>query len=109
MRGYDYRTPGNYFFTVVTQDHRCVFGDVKDGVMAPNAAGRMVLSVWESLAAKFEGILTHAFVVMPNHCHGIVMIDRTISKASGPACLFLSTSIFGSVAFTIRYCAMKNL
>ena len=75
LRGYDYRTPGAYFITIVTRDRVCCFGDVSGGRLVSNDAGRMVLATWEALPSRFPNVRTDTVVVMPNHVHGILWID----------------------------------
>jgi REP element-mobilizing transposase RayT len=74
LKGYDYATPGAYFVTVCTHERECLFGDIVDGVMRLNEAGRMVNTVWDEIPAHYPGIDVDAFIVMPNHIHGIVAI-----------------------------------
>lgn len=74
LKGYDYTQPGSYFVTICTQDRAFLFGEVVDGEMRLNDAGAMVQSVWEEMPAFYPGVLTDAFVVMPNHIHGIVIL-----------------------------------
>ncbi len=74
LRAYDYTAPGAYFVTVCTQDQAHLFGDVVDGGMWLNDAGRMIIDIWESLSDRFPTIRLDAFVVMPNHIHGIIVI-----------------------------------
>jgi len=42
--------------------------------MRLNDAGRMIEQWWFELNRKFPTVETDEFVVMPNHCHGIVVI-----------------------------------
>ncbi len=74
LRGYDYTAPGAYFVTICTQDRACMFGEVVDGVMCPNDAGRMVETVWGELPVFYPGVAIDGFVVMPNHIHGIIVL-----------------------------------
>ena len=74
LRDYDYAQCGAYFITMCIQHRECLLGTVVDGVMESNEAGKMVQSAWEVLPKRFPSILFDAFVVMPNHVHGIVMI-----------------------------------
>lgn len=74
LKGYDYSQPGAYFVTVVTQGHACLFGEVVDGRMWLNCAGQMVQAVWNEIPTHYPGIAVDAFVVMPNHIHGIVIL-----------------------------------
>jgi len=73
LKGYDYAQAGAYFITVCTQNRESAFGCVDDGDMRLNDAGRMVRSVWEGLPDRFPEMQLDAFVVMPNHVHGIAV------------------------------------
>ena len=79
LKGYDYSLAGAYFVTISTQGRECVFGDVVAGVMRLNEAGRMVSTVWDTLLARFPGVDLDAFVVMPNHIHGIIVFATRVS------------------------------
>lgn len=73
--GYDYAQPGCYFVTVVTQDRRCLFGDIAGAEMRLNDAGEMAQKAWEELPQRFPTITLDAFVIMPNHIHGIIVTN----------------------------------
>jgi putative transposase len=74
LAGYDYRLEGAYFVTVCTRDQLCLLGEVADGMMHLNDVGSMVQAVWDELPQHYHGVETDAFVVMPNHIHGIVLM-----------------------------------
>ncbi|MDD3554241.1 MAG: transposase [Deltaproteobacteria bacterium] len=74
LKGYDYAQAGAYFVTICTQGRACLLGDVVDGDIRLNDAGRMIESVWNDLPTFYPGVATDEFVVMPNHVHGIIVI-----------------------------------
>ncbi|HEY64384.1 MAG TPA: hypothetical protein G4O02_07405 [Caldilineae bacterium] len=74
LKGYDYSQPGAYFITIVTQNRECLFGEIMDGQIRLNDAGRMIERWWLELNHKFPTIHTDVYVVMPNHFHGIVIV-----------------------------------
>ncbi len=74
LKGYDYSRAGAYFVTICAQDKRCLFGDIVDGEMVLNDAGRMVQIVWDELPKYYPGIGTDTCQIMPNHIHGIIVI-----------------------------------
>ena len=74
LRGYDYSQAGAYFITLCTQNRQCLFGEIVDGGMQLNAAGKMVQTVWDEIPAYYPGIDIDEFIIMPNHIHGIVTI-----------------------------------
>src|SRR5262245_5639181 len=77
LRGYDYSAPGKYFVTICVQHRECLYGEVINGEMKLNDAGRMVEIWWRKLANKFPLVDLDEHVTMPNHFHGIIVIvDR---------------------------------
>jgi REP element-mobilizing transposase RayT len=77
FHSWDYASVGAYFVTICTQDRQHVFGEVVDGEMRLNDASRMALWEWEALPRRFPTIDLDAFVIMPNHVHGIIVITQT--------------------------------
>ena len=75
LRGYDYAQAGAYFVTICTQGRECLFGEVVDGEMRLNEWGRIVGDEWMKTAEIRDEIELDAWVVMPNHCHGIVVLN----------------------------------
>ena len=76
LKGYDYSQEGAYFVTICVQNKECLFGEVVDGQMCLNDAGRMVQKWWKELDNKFLNFELNTFVVMPNHFHAIVVIKN---------------------------------
>lgn len=73
--------PATYFLTLNVQDGRFLFGSVRKGKMTLSKAGQMVEAEWLKLAVRYPGIRLHEFVVMPNHFHGILEIQKTMKVA----------------------------
>ena len=82
LKGYDYTQPGAYFVTIVTQHRECLFGEIVNSQMVFNEAGRMIKTVWDAIPQHHPGIETDAFVIMPNHIHGIIVITAANASAS---------------------------
>ena len=74
LKGYDYRRPGAYYVTINAQNKACLFGEVVDGEMRLNDAGRVAEECWRAIPDHFPHVELDAFVIMPNHIHGIVWI-----------------------------------
>ena len=68
--------------TIVLQNRLCLFGEVAGTEMQLNEAGEMVRGVWEALPNRFPSITIDTFVVMPNHLHGIIIINRRAQDGS---------------------------
>ncbi len=76
LPGYDYSQPGAYFAMIVTAGRKRLSGRVSDGEMLVNAAGDSVRHEWENLTGRFRLLELGAFVIMPNHVHGILIIHE---------------------------------
>lgn len=74
LPGFDYAQPALYFVTVCVAGRAAVFGEVVAGKMRLSPAGRIARLCWLSLPARFPTVVLDAFVVMPDHLHGIVCI-----------------------------------
>ena len=74
LRDYDYSQNGAYFVTICCQNKACLFGEIVNGEIRLNDAGKMVEKWWWELANKFPAIELDEFIIMPNHFHGIVVI-----------------------------------
>jgi putative transposase len=81
LKEFDYTRPTAYFVTICTQERACFFGDVVDGEIRLNDAGRMIEHWWVELNQKFSAVETDEFVIMPIHLHGIVVITDNIVGA----------------------------
>lgn len=76
LKGYDYSLNGLYFITICTQNRIHQFGEIQDGKMILNANGYLIESIWKDLAVRYTTVILHTFVIMPNHIHGIIQINR---------------------------------
>ena len=75
LKGYDYAQAGAYYVTVCVQDRKCPFGNVNDGKMMSNDAGKIVNDSWRWLGDQYEYVELDEFIVMPNHIHGIICVN----------------------------------
>lgn len=74
LKGYDYSSPGAYFVTICTHRQEPLFGEVGDGEMVLSKFGQIAHDEWLASPNIRREIELDAFVVMPNHIHGIVWI-----------------------------------
>ena len=78
LHGYNYSQPGVYYITICTKHRKHYFGDIHNGIMCVNRLGAIAWRQWEWLGQQYNHIRLHAYVVMPNHIHGILeIIDQT--------------------------------
>lgn len=75
LQGYDYSQNGAYFITLCTQDRKPIFGKIVNGEMQLSPFGIIVRDEWLKTAEMRKNIEMDEFIVMPNHFHGIIVID----------------------------------
>jgi REP-associated tyrosine transposase len=73
----DYARAGLYFVTICANFKRSVFGRVIGSNVRLTALGEIARQTWFTIPSHFEGDSLHAFVVMPNHVHGMIEIGAT--------------------------------
>lgn len=85
LKDFDYSQAGAYFITICAHDRECLFGDIVNGWMELNDAGRIVEEQWRR-GVFDRNVELGASVVMPNHLHGIVVIlEGTAAEDHGGA------------------------
>ncbi len=82
LPGYDYREAGAYFLTLVAYRRECLFGEMLDGKVRLSALGEVVAKEWGQTRKIRPEIHLDAFVVMPNHIHGIVVVRGPVGAHS---------------------------
>ena len=75
-RDWDYRANASYFVTICTANKERYFGEISDVEMTMSAIGQRAFDCWTQIPGHFPFVLLGAFVVMPNHVHGIILIDK---------------------------------
>ena len=75
LRDYDYSKSG-YFVTVYTRIREEWFGKIEKEEMVLNKLGEIAKDFWAEIPLHFQGIEIDEFSVMPNHVHGILVIEK---------------------------------
>ncbi|MBK9719488.1 MAG: transposase [Saprospiraceae bacterium] len=76
LQTWDYGSNGSYFITICTKDREHFFGEIVDREMQLNDIGKIAEQYWGEISNHFSYIQLGNFVVMPNHVHGILIIDK---------------------------------
>lgn len=74
---WNYGWNGAYFVTICTKNKVHYFGHIQNGLMCLNEMGQIAHQCWLDIPAHFPFVQLGAFVIMPNHVHGIIVIDKT--------------------------------
>jgi REP element-mobilizing transposase RayT len=75
LKGYDYSQAGAYFITICTKNRQNLFGHIENGIMILNEMGQIAYNEWLKTPEIRPNVSLDVFVVMPNHMHGIILIN----------------------------------
>jgi len=99
LDGYDYSNNGAYHVTICTKKHECIFGKINNiCVGAPLACarknipsrielsniGKIIDTQWQDIPNQFDGIELDQYIIMPNHMHGILIINKRAQASGAP-------------------------
>lgn len=81
LQNWDYGSNGAYFITICTANRLNYFGDVvqiseSGGIMQLTETGKLAQKFWMEIPDHFNFVKLGNFVIMPNHVHGILIIDK---------------------------------
>ena len=90
LRDFDYSKEYGYFITICTKNREDFFWNSKENIKQCrglsvrdpsyeaylNKYGIIVSQCWNNIAHVYNNITLDEFVVMPNHIHGIIIIEK---------------------------------
>jgi REP element-mobilizing transposase RayT len=76
LQYWDYSWNGYYYITICSKNRECYFGEIQDDKMILNEIGKIAQKYWIEIPIHFNNAKLDEFVIMPNHIHGIIIIDN---------------------------------
>ncbi len=83
---WDYGWNGAYFITICTADREHFFGEIKNGKMILSPTGVIADLLWHEITNHSKYVELGDFVVMPNHIHGILILDKPNEFVNNRCC-----------------------
>ena len=83
LNEYDYSFPNWYYITICTYEKRNLFGKINNGKMILNKFGNVVKEEWMRTKEIRKYVDLDYYVIMPNHLHGIIIIEQSIGNGRG--------------------------
>lgn len=78
LQEYDYSKTGIYYITLCAQNRELFFEN--------NDTKELVNNQWQKLPNKFPNINLDEHIIMPNHLHGIIVINNVKGNGRGDPC-----------------------
>jgi putative transposase len=85
LKDYDYSERGAYFVTICAKNRECLFGQIVDKTMRVNQSGKLNQRIWDELPNRYTNLDLDAFILMPNHLHGIIVLTDNAAVGAGLA------------------------
>ena len=76
LEGYDYSNSGQYFITTNIGTKDFVLSNIIDAEVVLTEYGKIVSNCWYDLPYHYPNCLLDEFIIMPDHVHGIIVIDK---------------------------------
>ena len=76
LRNWDYGNNGYYFITICTKKRVQYFGEIIHGQIELSPIGKIAEKYWLEIPFHFAWIKLFEFVIMPDHVHGIICINK---------------------------------
>ncbi len=80
LQNWNYGWNASYFVTICTGDRECYFGDIANGKLKLSEIGMIADKIWSEIPKQFPFINLDTYVIMPDHVHGILIIDNNQNR-----------------------------
>jgi putative transposase len=86
LKGHDYSSTGLYFITICTKNREPFFGTISplSHQMQLSEIGETANECWQKIPMHFPFVELGEWVLMPNHIHGIIIINLNVRLGSQP-------------------------
>ena len=75
LKTWDYGDNGAYFITICTKNREHYFGEVNNWKMVLSHVGVIADISWYEIKNHAKNVELDAFIIMPNHIHGILILN----------------------------------
>ncbi|MBI9045159.1 MAG: hypothetical protein JEZ06_11785 [Anaerolineaceae bacterium] len=93
LKGWDYSSAGLYFVTICTQNRKSFFGTVENSIMKLSSIGRIAFEFWQKISQLQSHVELDEFVIMPNHLHGVLVLNEMSSSVETLHCNVSTTDV----------------
>ena len=102
LKGFDYSNSAYYFITICTDRKKIVFGNIISTKMELNEKGIIINDCWNKLPDHFTNTELDYYTIMPDHFHGIIILNGSVRLRSPQPSTAIKTATF-SLSQIIAY------
>jgi REP element-mobilizing transposase RayT len=93
LQFWDYRWAGAYFITICTAGREHYFGEIVSGKLEMSHIAIIADILWHEIPHHSNNVELGAFVVMPNHIHGILILNNPVTDSDSAVETLHATSL----------------
>jgi REP element-mobilizing transposase RayT len=119
VKGYDYSQSGSYFVTICSKNRENIFGKIikknVEAVLAPawyqielSIIGQIIFTQWQDIQNRYDNVGLDKFIIMPNHLHGIILINKKRVETSATPTIGQIIRSFNSISAREYLLYIKN-
>jgi len=82
LKNYNYNNNGFYFITILAHKRSNLFGNIVNSKVEFNQLGELVNNHWHEISNHFDNVTLDQFIVMPNHIHGLILVENAFAESS---------------------------
>ncbi len=86
LKSWDYSSSAYYFITICTKNRNPCFGSILSGKVNLSETGQVAERYWNEIPIHFPFIKLDEHIIMPDHIHGILLIDHNSSVNTVEPC-----------------------
>jgi REP element-mobilizing transposase RayT len=109
LTNFDYSQTGLFYITICVNQQLCLFGDVVDKKLQINDAGKMIAHSFIEITKHYHGFDIDTYIVMPNHFHGILIINKQPVGAPPRGHPFLKQRLFDQNTLTLNELSLGDV
>ena len=114
LREWEYSNPWWYYVTINTKNHVEYFGRVVKNMMKLNEVGKVAENCWLEIPKHFANVELDSYVIMPNHVHGIIIINPAEVDGRNVKTPYMASLPLGEIvgkykAAVTRWCHQNGL
>ncbi|HEX2967506.1 MAG TPA: transposase [Bacteroidales bacterium] len=100
LASWDYSRNAIYFVTICTKNREHHFGRINNSKMELSETGLIAEKYWIEIPQHFPFVQLDAFIIMPDHVHGIIIIDKSIDPPDLGGSIVETPKLGGSIVET---------
>ena len=110
LKDWDYSSNGAYYVTICTKNRECVLSKIIDARIQLSSIGKIVKKYWMEIAKYFETTILDEFVILPDHIHGIIIINNERCRDGvTPSLHYRQRPTLGQIVGYFKYQSTKSI